>query len=95
MEDGRMISAHKLHLDNRKSGTITGVTDVHAFDEKEILLATKAGEMTIRGNELSITRLNLEQGEVDIGGRVDSIVYTKDGDNQAQKGKNILKRLFR
>lgn len=94
MEENRAGAGHKLHLDNRKKGTLTGVTDVNAFDEKEILLETRAGVLTIRGSQLSIIRLNLEQGEVDIDGRVDSIIYTKDGTSQAQKGKNILKRLF-
>lgn len=95
MEENKMIAPHKLQLDNRKKGTMTGVTDVKSFDEKEILLDTKAGTMTIRGSEMTITRLNLEKGELDIGGKVDSIVYTKDGTTQSQKGKNMLARLFK
>lgn len=95
MEENKTISAHKLHLDNRKKGMMTGVTDVKAFDEKEISLETKAGMVTVKGSELTLTRLNLEKGEVDIGGRVDSIVYTKDGATQAQRGKNMLARLFK
>lgn len=95
MEEKKMISQHKLQLDNRKKGTLTGVTDVKAFDEKEIFLETNAGRVTVKGADLTLTRLNLEKGEADISGNVDSIVYTKDGTTQAQKGKNMLARLFR
>lgn len=95
MEENKTPSPHKFQLDNRRKGMLTGVRDVSAFDEKEILLETGAGAMTIRGENLSITRLDLERGQVDLKGRVDSVTYTKDGTSQAQKGKNFVARLFK
>ena len=32
-------SAHKIHMMNRRTGSITGVTDVISFDIAEVLLA--------------------------------------------------------
>ena len=38
---------HKLILQNRKSGSFTGVTDVVNFDANEIILDTELGRLTI------------------------------------------------
>ena len=45
---------HKLILQNRKSGSFTGVTDVVNFDANEIILDTELGRLTIKGKELEI-----------------------------------------
>lgn len=95
MEENKIVIPHKLQVDNRKNGTMTGVTDVKSFDDKEIFLETRVGSLTIRGSELSISRLNLEKGEIDINGNIDSMVYTKDGAAQGKGGKNMLARMFK
>lgn len=79
MEEKQTQGAHKLTVSGRHSGMITGVTDVLSFDEQEILLETEMGRLTVKGKELHINRLTLETGEVDIDGKVDSLVYS-DGD---------------
>lgn len=68
---------HTFFLDNRQAGTVTGVIDVISFNDKEILLKTVAGTMTIRGGNLALTRLDLEKQETDMQGEVDSVVYSK------------------
>ena len=95
MEESKVVIPHKLQVDNRKNGTMTGITDVKSFDDKEIFLETRVGSLTIRGAELSISRLNLEKGEIDINGKIDSMVYTKDGTVQSRGGKNVLARMFK
>lgn len=84
---------HKMTLQNRKSCTMCGVKDVKAFDLNEIVLVTEAGHLTIKGKDMHIGRLTLERGEVDIDGRIDSLVYT---DNVgADKGESLLAKWFR
>lgn len=93
MEDKKLLSNHRLTLENRRGGTVTGVSDVNSFDEKEILLFTEAGKLVIKGEQLHVKRLDLEKGEVDLEGKVDSITYlskTKD-----RKDESLLKRMFR
>lgn len=85
---------HELRFRDRGQGTMTGVSDVFSFDEHEILLATTAGMLTIRGKELHVSRLCLEAGEVDVEGRIDSLIYSDSGKNR-QKDKAFLTRLFR
>lgn len=86
------IGAHTLYLDNRSKGTITGVTDVIAFDEKEILLKTKAGKITIKGSNLTLTRLDLEHGETDIQGKVDVVLYAREPMKNSAQIKSAIRR---
>ncbi len=79
---------HAITIDNRKSGTITGVTDIVSFDDKEIFLKTHGGAMSIKGTGLVLTRLDLDKQETDIQGNIDSIVYSK---HTSKKIKNKLK----
>ena len=68
--------AHRLLLEQRKTLSLGGVQDVKSFDENEVLLLTVCGVLTIRGKELHVGRLELEKGEADIEGSIDSLVYT-------------------
>ena len=59
---------HKLILQNRGKGNITGICDVVSFDENAVVLDTDMGLLTIKGKELHVSRLTLEKGEVEIRG---------------------------
>jgi len=85
---------HKLMLTNRRTCTISGVNDVLSFDVNEILLETEQGMLMIKGNELHVSRISLDKGEVDIDGRVDSFTYSESAGYGA-KGESILARLFK
>ena len=86
--------AHKLILNNRRTCNLTGINDVLSFDEKEIILETEQGMLMIRGNELHVSRLTLDKGEVDIDGKIDSFTYS-DVAAGGQKGNSLLAKLFR
>lgn len=85
---------HQLNLKERKTGTLTGVRDVISFDSEQILLETTQGMLTIKGKELHVSRLHLEQGEVDVEGVVNSLVYTEDGSYAKRQKGSLVKRLF-
>ena len=86
--------AHKVTIHGRHSGTISGVSDVLSVDLNEIVLQTTQGMLMIRGQELHMNRLTLEKGEVDIEGKVDSLVYSEQA-GEAPKGESFFGRLFR
>lgn len=94
MEEKQYAKAHKLLLSNRRTGTISGVTDVISFDIAEILLETEQGMLTIKGADLHVNRLTLEKGEVDIEGRIDSMAYSEVTDFH-KVGASLLGRLFK
>lgn len=96
MEDLNNVNKkpHKLMLTNRRTCNISGVNDVLSFDVNEILLETEQGMLMIKGNELHISRLSLDKGEVDIDGRIDSFTYSETAGYSA-KGESIFARLFK
>lgn len=94
MEEKQKAKAHKLTLTSRKTALITGVNDVLSFDPGEVLLETEMGTLMIRGEELHVSRLDLEKGEVDIDGKTDSLTYSNGGE-ASKNGDSLLKKLFR
>ena len=63
-EKGNQVQGvHKVTIANRMQGTICGVSDVLSFDVGEIVLSTDLGMLVIKGEELHVSRLTLEQGE--------------------------------
>lgn len=92
MEERKEALQHRIVWTDRKRGNITGVTDVGSFDETTVILETDQGILTLKGKGLHIGKLSLEQGEVELDGVIESMVYT--GRRPAKKG-SVLKRLFR
>ena len=91
--DAQKEKEHKLVLDRREKATVTGVKDVISFDEKEILLQTEFGKMTVKGEGLHVKRLTLEKGEAELEGQVNGILYSAVGSVEEEGG--FLNRLFR
>ena len=94
MEEKQYSKAHKLILSNRRTGTITGVSDVISFDISEVLLETEQGMLMIKGADLHVNRLTLEKGDIDIEGRIDSLAYSEVTSFQKQ-GESLIGRLFK
>lgn len=71
-----MNMPHNLILEERKKLSVSGVTDVDSFDEQTVVAYTVKGEITVRGWDLHVSKLNLEQGELTLEGEISSLVYT-------------------
>lgn len=82
-----------LVLENRKKLTINGVIEVINFNENQILLNTDVGTMIIKGQQLKMNKLDVQNGDVVITGKVDAFVYTND--KIKLKKDSIISRLFR
>lgn len=94
MEERQVPKAHKLVINNRKTSMVTGVLDVLSFDLQEVLLETEQGMLMIKGRDLHVNRLNLEKGEVDLAGQIDSIAYS-DVHQSAKKNESLFTKLFK
>ena len=94
MDEKQTSKIHKVLVSNRKSGSFNGIVDVLSFDVGEILLETELGMLLIKGNELHVSRLILEKGEVDIEGRIDSLTYS-DMNAYEKKQESFFGRLFK
>lgn len=85
---------HQISMTNRRTCEISGVKDVLSFDVREVLLETEQGMLTMKGDNLHVSRLSLDQGEVDVDGRIDSLVYSEVS-GLGQKGESLFAKLFR
>jgi sporulation protein YabP len=93
MEHGKGAKHQEIRMLNRKSLEITGVSNVESFDNEEFLLITECGFLAVRGQNLHMKNLSLEQGLVAIEGTVHSLVYL-DG-AAAGKSKGLFGKLFK
>ncbi len=82
---------HNLILKGRKDLSISGVLDVDSFDESTVVAYTELGELTIKGQNLHINKIDLESGDLDLEGNISSLEYLED--KAAEKG--FFARLFR
>lgn len=93
MEQKQETGTHKLSLTGRKNLLLTGVKEVVSFDAREVILETVQGILLLRGDGFNITRLLVEKGEVDLEGRIDSMIYTERGRGK-NRSESLAKRLF-
>lgn len=82
---------HNVIMEDRKNLTVTGVKDVDSFDEQTMIIYTDMGELTVRGTQIHINRLNTEAGELNVTGNIYGLAYTDD----REKKSGLLGRLFR
>ena len=88
------IKNHKVIIDCRKKVNITSVQDVDSFNESEIILMTTAGAITISGEDLHITKLNLEEGLLVIEGAIQSLDYKDHELERHGHSKGFLSKVF-
>ena len=97
MQDKTVKQNHNMILENRKSLSISGITDVDSFDEREIILYTQLGELTVQGRELHIDApqpdaMSVETGDMTITGDIWALIY---GDKDKKGPISALGKLFR
>lgn len=78
-------------IEDRNRMTISGVELVDSFNENTIILSTIKGGLSIKGEELNINKLNLDDGSVRVTGHINSVIYiSKEG-----APKNIMAKIFK
>jgi len=86
---------HVVTITNREQVSIGGVIHVDSFDDQEIVVDTDLGNLNLKGEDLHIKQLNLDEGLLDIEGVVNSVTYTVRAKGRGAKAKNILERILR
>ncbi|MGE5373093.1 MAG: sporulation protein YabP [Solirubrobacterales bacterium] len=89
------MQEHGLILSNRETLEATGVTFVSSFDEHEVILDTTQGPLCLKGEDLHITELSLDEGRVVVQGRLNTMEYRAPGKSARLKGKNLVERILR
>ena len=65
--------------------------DVDSFNEQIVVLVTSAGMLTLLGDGLHISKLNLEDGQLRVEGRIAALEY----DEKVKQARGMLGRLFK
>lgn len=82
-----------LIMENRERLSISGVLDVVSFNMESVEIDTELGILMIKGNDLKMSKLNLENGELIVEGNIISCIYS-DNDERG-RGLGFLGKLFR
>lgn len=85
---------HSLALDNREKINLSGVESVDSFNSEVIVMITSLGVLTIKGQDLDVKKLNLDDGNVTITGRIYSLVYS-DRESLSAKSSGLLGKMFK
>lgn len=86
---------HQITVTDRKIFTLAGVQHVGSFDEKEIALDTNMGFLMLKGEDLHITQLNLDTGDLEVEGFIHSIAYIEGKSANKSRGRGIMNRLLK
>lgn len=86
--------AQNLILENREKLSISGVIDVESFNDECVIVDTELGVLIVRGEDLHISKLNLDNSELNIEGDIVSCEYD-DRDNSRSKGSGFFSKMFK
>ncbi len=87
-----MQGRHNAIMENRSRLMLTGVNDVESFDDKQITLYTQLGELVIKGEQLHVSEMSIESGELNVDGEISALIY---GDKDRIKRLSFFGKLFR
>lgn len=88
----KVITNQNIIMENREKISVTGVIDIHSFDDELVLAQTDLGILTIKGDDLKMNKLNLENNELIIEGKIIAVAYS-DINNTKKTG--IMNKLFK
>lgn len=98
MEDFKMnktdkvLTTQNIIMENREKVSVTGVIDIHSFDDELVIAQTDLGILTIKGDDLKMNKLNLENNELIIEGKIIAVAYS-DINNAKKTG--FMNKLFK
>ncbi len=86
-------NVQSLLLENKEVLNITGVENVDNFNDETVVLITNKGKLTIKGDKLNISKLNVDEGKLTVKGVINSLIYS---DYEGQREKiSLVKKLFK
>ena len=91
-EQKKNKAPHDIILKDRKNMVMSGITNVESFDENEVVAYTELGSLSIKGKNLHINKINVDNGNLILDGEIDSITYNNIQINQ---NSGFFSKLFR
>ena len=85
----KILLPHKLTIENPTAMSVTGVTQVVAYDENRIVLRTDYGTLIIQGRDLVAGEISSTNNTMKLTGNIDTLQYKGAKD----KREGFLSRL--
>ncbi|MGN0796126.1 MAG: YabP/YqfC family sporulation protein [Christensenellales bacterium] len=91
MEEKKIVKSHGLKYENGKKISLTGIKNVEGFSDRQVVMTLDNGKvLTMDGTGLSVTNLDVDNGNLEIDGELFKIVYASE-----RTPKSFLKKLFK
>ncbi len=95
-EFGAVDKSHRIEIVGREQVNLQGVIHVESFDERQVVVETDLGALTLTGEEFHITSLDLDKGQMVLEGNFVALEYSEaDRQRGRTKDKGFLQKLFR
>ena len=83
--DGKSVVNQNIIIENREKISVTGVIDIHSFDDELVIAQTDLGILTVKGDDLKMNKLKAEN----IGQMNMYLNYYENVVNNKEDGKPI------
>lgn len=83
----------EIKLNDRKKISLSGLKKLVSFDPEEFVMDTNLGPLVLKGSNLEIIKLDVIDGNLQIKGKINSLVYLDGKDSK--KDNSILAKLFK
>ena len=91
--DGISYGSQEIKLIDRSNISLTGVNKIVSFDDEEFLMETIMGNLRLLGENLELLKLDTNDGNVKIKGKINSFTYI-DG-NVIKNKESVFNKLFK
>ncbi len=82
---GQTDRGHEVYLTMRRELKISGVKEVESFDDTGAVFHTLCGDLTVEGQEIHISVLDVDRGDVVLSGKIDAIFYPSDSTSEKKR----------
>ena len=93
MDDKIIYGNQEIKIIDRASISLSGVNKIISFDDEEFIMDSIMGLIHIKGENLELIKLDTNDGNVKIKGKINSLLYL-DGDKRA-KEDSFFAKLFK
>ena len=90
--DSNVIS-HSVKILERSNIFISGTKKVHNFNENEFHISTVMGNVNIKGSNLELIKLDTNDGNICIKGKINNVQYLEGIDGDKENG--FFSKLFK
>lgn len=91
--EGLNFGNQEVKMVDRNSISLSGVNKIVSFDDEEFLMETTVGNLQLLGEGLELLKLDTNDGNVKIKGKINSFIYLDS--KIKDKQESVFSKLFK